>query len=175
MRLIFRIYLSAKLFRQFVIKKCERQGDICQMGEGGWPPPPHTLFFKEGITPLPICRCRWGVPSPPSGPDWPPSSKKMVIVPGFPPRRNSTRNTGFGCAKKEPLSGQGGRGGSPYPPTHYFSKRGSPPTPYAGAGGGYPPLRPGPTLLLILVGKTCGTGTGRPGRQKRSGPEGIGK
>ena len=25
---------------------------------------PHPLFFQVGITPLPLCACRWGVPSP---------------------------------------------------------------------------------------------------------------
>jgi len=40
----------------WVVQKRDRFAD--KRGRGGRPHPPHHYFFKEGITPLPMSRCR---------------------------------------------------------------------------------------------------------------------
>jgi hypothetical protein len=110
-------------------------------GEGGDPPTPPHLFFKEGITPPPMCRPNRGVPPPPQVPAGPCDHNS-----GKPPdptshAGDSTRNTGFGHAEKEPVADKGGRGVIPLPPLSLFFRRGSPPTLVSGqVGGTHPPF-----------------------------------
>src|SRR5208337_4177457 len=96
--------------------------------EGGGPHPPSLLFFK------------WGVPSPHV-----PGQAIPIKTPEFTNHSlntgDSTRTTGFGHAKKNPVAGKGGEGGDPHPPSLLFFKWGYPP-PHVPGQQGVTPLPP---------------------------------
>jgi len=70
------------------------------------------------------------------------------------------------CKKEAVLQTRGGGGVAPTPPPNIF-QRGDHPPPHEPEQVGVPPppFRPGPAPATI-VGKTCGTGTKRPGVRK---------
>ena len=105
-------------------RHAEKKGFLVHGGRGVIPLPPSFFFFVEGITPPP--------PQVPAGPCHHDSGKP----PGSTSHAgDSTRNTGWGHAEKEPVRGHGGRGVIPLPPLSLFFRRGSPPTLVSGQVG----------------------------------------
>src|SRR5208283_1451595 len=105
-------------------------------GEGGDPHPPCSLFFKWGIPSPHVPGQQGGTPSL-SGP----GRAIPIKTPEFTNRSlyagDSTRTTGFGHAKKDPVAGKGGRGVTATPPALFFSGGGYPPPLRALAGSGH--------------------------------------
>src|SRR5271157_4262459 len=109
---------------------------------GGWPSPPLSSFFQVGGTLPPCAGPTGGHPPPPSGP----GRAIPIKTPEFTNHSlytgDSTRTTGFGHAKKNPVAGKGGEGGDPHPPSLLFFKWGYPPPMCRGNRGSPPsPLR----------------------------------
>src|SRR5208337_3828011 len=130
---------------------------------GGWPSPPLSSFFQVGGTLPPCAGPTGGHPPPPSGP----GRAIPIKTPEFTNHSlytgDSTRTTGFGHAKKNPVAGKGGRGVIPTPLLFFFSSGGTLP-PCAGATGGHPPPPSGPgPVRAIIVWKSSQHETSRAG------------
>ena len=133
-------------------------------------PTPLPSFFLTGEVPPPMCRSNrgsspsplrivnWGVPSPHQT-----RARSFTIFPKKPVGAtshagDSTRNTGYGHAGKEPFAAKGG-GGDPHPPPFFFLTGGVPPTHIPGQQGS-PPSPAYHTVSRTREAITTGSGAG---------------
>ena len=95
--------------------------EIAMGGRGVIPLPPLLLFFRRGSPPHPCAGPTGGYPPPPQVPAGPCHHNFRKPPESTSHAGDSTRNTGFGHAEKEPVRGHGGEGGDPpTPPLSFF-------------------------------------------------------
>src|SRR5208337_1304507 len=116
----------------------DRNRPVAARGEGGDPPTPPPSFFKEGVTPPPMCRGRWGVPPPPLWPGPARSREQKNHAAGIVPSEIPQEHTSVSRAKMASISFPVEGGDPPTPPSTFFQRGDHPPTHMPGQWGGTP-------------------------------------